>query len=83
MLEWRGSDIPESSVGWYIAVEWEREGLRMGESLMLAMGCVWGGLAGGVFGAGFRFGVLGYSVDGYGRVSINGWDEWMGVRWGV
>ena len=83
MLGWRGCDIPESSVGWYIAVDWEREGLRMGESLMLAMRCVWGGLAGGVFGAGFRFRVLGYSVDGYGRVSINGWDEWMGVRWGM
>ena len=40
VLEWRGSDIPVSSVGWNGAVEGGREELRMGESLISAMGCV-------------------------------------------
>ena len=53
----------------------------MGESLTLAMGCGWGGLAGGVFGTGFRFGVLGCLVDRDGRVSVNGWGEWVSVQW--
>ena len=52
----------------------------MGESLTSAMECVWGGLAGGVFGTGFRFGVLGCSVDGDGRVSVNAWGEWVSVQ---
>ena len=74
-LEWRGSDIPVSSVGWNVAVEGGREELRMGESLISAIGCVWGGWTGGGFGAGCRFGVLVYLVNEYGRVSVNGWDE--------
>ena len=53
-LEWRGSDIPVSSVGWNVAVVGGREELRMGESYISAIGCVWGEWTGGGFGVGCR-----------------------------
>ena len=74
MLEWKGGDIPVGSVGWNGAVEGGGEKLRVGESLISAIGCVWGEWTGGEFDVGCRFGVLVYSVDECGRVSINGWD---------
>ena len=72
VLEWKGGDIPVGSVDWDGAVEGGGEELWRGESLSLAIGCVWGEWTGGEFDVGYRFGVLVCSVDS-GRLSVNDW----------